>query len=99
MSYSYKDYLNELKAEESKGIIKTKKHVKAIKSHTCEKCNNEIPVGDHYYIYKPVPTLKFWFTWRKRCINCEPMYYEELNYYEDQHSKIAQETIRLDFRL
>ena len=99
MIYNYKDYLQELQAEESKGIIKTKKHVKARKSHTCEKCSCEIPVGDYYYIYKPVPTVKFWFTWRKRCNDCEPMRYEESNYYEDQDSLLAQTTIRLDFKI
>ena len=98
VNYNYSDYLEELKLEESKGTINSKKYVKAQKSHTCEKCNCEIPKGDYYWIYKPVPTSKFWFTWRKRCLSCEPKHYEEVNHYEDLDSVIRQQTIRLDFK-
>ena len=70
--------------------VNTLKNPKAIKSHTCEKCGNEIPKGDYYYIYKPYPRFKGWFTWRKRCIDCKPIYYDEIFYYEDQDSRLQQ---------
>lgn len=96
--YSENDYLADLKAESEKGKISLLRQVKAKKSHTCEKCGCEIPIGEYYYIYKPVPTKKYWFTWRKRCIDCKPQFYEEVNYYEDHNSKIAQINIRIDFK-
>ena len=70
--------------------VNTVKNVKARKSHTCEKCTKEIPKGDYYYIYKPYPRGKYWFAWRKRCIDCEPKYYDEIFYYEDTDSLIQQ---------
>lgn len=62
----------------------------AKKSYTCEKCGCEIPKGDHYWNWKPLPTQRYWFAWRKRCIDCEPRHYDEVNYYENQHSRISQ---------
>lgn len=98
VDYSYSDYLKELKQEESKGKINSKKYVRALKSHTCEVCNCEIPKGDYYWIYKPLPTNQFWFTWRKRCIDHEPMYYHEVNHYEDPNSILRQQILRLDIK-
>lgn len=62
----------------------------AKRNYTCEKCGCEIPKGDFYWNWKPLPTKKYWFTWRKRCIDCEPKFYDEVNYYEDHHAKLLQ---------
>ena len=76
--------------EEFRYKVNTSKMVKARKSHTCEKCGCEIPKGDNYYIFKPYPRFKGWYTWRKRCIEHEPKYYDEIFYYEDHDSRIQQ---------
>lgn len=62
----------------------------AKKSYTCEKCGCEIPKGDYYWSWKPLPSRRYWFAWRKRCIDCEPRYYDEVNYYEDPNARIPQ---------
>lgn len=62
----------------------------AKKSYVCEKCGKEIPKGDHYWNWKPLPNGKYWFTWRKRCIDCEPRYYDEVNHYENHHARVPQ---------
>lgn len=76
--------------EEFKYKVNTSKMVKARKSHTCEKCGKEIPKGDYYYIFKPYPRFKGWYTWRKRCIDDKPLYYDEIFYYEDHDSRLQQ---------
>lgn len=98
MLNEYSDYKQMQKQESNKGIIKTKKQVLAAKSHTCEKCGCEIPKGDYYWIYKPLPTKKFWYTWRKRCYDCEPKFYDEVNYYEDYNSRLRQVSLRIDYQ-
>ena len=56
---------------------------KAKQSYECEKCGNEIPKGDLYYEYKPLPGKRYWSIWRKRCIDCKPLYYDEAEIYQD----------------
>lgn len=57
---------------------------KARKNYICEKCGNEIHKNEYYYEYKPNPIyniikhIMIYFTWRKRCIDCEPFYHSEL---------------------
>ena len=65
---------------------------RARKSHTCEKCNCEIPKGDSYYRYKPYPDHhnRLWYGWRKRCLNCKPIKYDEKYYYEDENATTIQ---------
>ena len=64
-------------------IDKGVKQRKALKSYTCEKCKNEIPKGDLYFEYKPLPGKRYWSPWRKRCIDCKPKYYDEVDWYEN----------------
>lgn len=62
----------------------------AAKSHTCEMCGCEIHKGEHIWWYKPKPNYfkvrrgfkgsKSYNKWRKRCFNCEPRSYAELDY-------------------
>ena len=63
---------------------------KALKSHTCEACGCEIPKGDYYYTYKPFPKGKYWFGWRKRCLDHKPKYRDEYTYYEDFNATTIQ---------
>ena len=61
----------------------------AAKSHTCEMCGAEIHKEEPIWWYKPKPeyrkrfkTLKGRKTynkWRKRCFDCEPLSYCELD--------------------
>ena len=61
----------------------------AAKSHTCEMCGCEIHRGEHIWWYKPKPNyfkvnrnrkgFKTYNIWRKRCFNCEPLSYAELD--------------------
>ena len=61
----------------------------AAKSHTCEMCGAEIHKGEHIYWYKPKPIYfkvrknfkgsKTYNKWRKRCFDCEPKSYAELD--------------------
>ena len=87
MSYSHIDYLNEEKNRLNKLFppIKCKKmYEKAKKSHICEYCGDEIPIGDHIWWYKPNPTYNRktkkndYYKWRTRCIEHEPKSREEL---------------------
>jgi len=65
-------------------IDKGVKQRKALKSYTCEKCGCEIPKGDLYWEYKPLPDSKYWSKWRKRCIDCKPIYYNEAEIYQNR---------------
>ena len=56
---------------------------KASKSYTCEKCGCEIPKGDLYFEYKPLPTKTYWSIWRKRCMDCKPHHYDEAQFYQN----------------
>ena len=61
-------------------------------SKTCECCGNEIPKGDYYWSWKPLPTSKYWYAWRYRCLECKPRYYDEHLYYENLDAHLTQET-------
>ena len=71
------------------GIIKYKFLRTARKTHTCEMCGCEIHKGEHIWWYKPKPDYskankrfkarKTYNIWRKRCFNCEPLSYAELD--------------------
>lgn len=60
----------------------------ANKTHICEMCGNEIHKNEHIWWYKPKPNylktnknrlgFKIYNKWRKRCIDCEPKSYAEL---------------------
>ena len=86
MSYTYTDYLKEEKEALDKQYpkIKYKKQVTAKKQQFCEDCGCEIHIGEEMFWYKPRPEYnkrtkkKTYFKWRPRCIDCEPMSYEEL---------------------
>jgi len=61
----------------------------AAQSHICEMCGAEIHEGEHIWWYKPIPTYrkvykslkgrKTYHKWRKRCFDCEPLSYVELD--------------------
>ena len=62
----------------------------ARKSYICEACGCEIPKGDRYLEYKPLPYHlgkgKFKAEkWRKRCLDHPPKYYEEADLYHEGH--------------
>ena len=87
MSYTLKDYLREEKERHDKMFppINCKKmYEKAKKSHTCDICGCEIPIGDHIWWYKPNPTYNKktkkndYYKWSTRCIDHEPRSHEEL---------------------
>lgn len=88
MSYTQADYLKEEKERLDKLFppIKEKKQTTAKKQHFCDHpdCdNNEIHPGELVWWYKPKPTYskttkkKTYHKWRTRCMNHEPMSYEE----------------------
>jgi|LGOV01.1.fsa_nt_gb hypothetical protein len=87
MSYSHADYLKEMEAQYNKMFppIKCKKmYEKAKKTHICDQCGCEIPIGDQVWWYKPNPTYNRntkkndYYKWRTRCIKHEPKSHEEL---------------------
>ena len=65
-----------------------KKQTIAAKNHTCEMCGSEIHKNELIWWYKPKPVyvkatknhiaFKFYYKWRKRCYDCEPKSYAEL---------------------
>jgi len=87
MKYTYEDFLKEEKEALDKQYpkIKYKKmYERAKKSHTCDMCGCEIPIGDQVWWYKPNPTYNNrtkkndYYKWRTRCIKHEPHNHEEL---------------------
>jgi|GEM_PF-5809751 len=98
-SYTFKDYMRDQHQESQKGKIKNVFERVAMKNYTCEKCGQEIHKNELYYQYKPLPTKKYWFTWRNRCIDCKPVYYSEVDLYEDPQAEISQVNIRKDLSL
>ena len=86
-NYTEEDYIREEKERFNKlfPLINYKiMYEKARKSHDCEMCGNEIPIGDHVWWYKPNPTYNKktkkndYYKWRTRCTDCEPSSHEEL---------------------
>ncbi len=98
-SYSFKDFMNEQHQDSQKGKITKKFERVAMKNYTCEKCGQEIHKNERYFQYKPLPTKKYWFAWRNRCIDCEPLYYDEVELYEDSNAKGSQVKLRKDLSL
>jgi len=87
MNYSHSDYLKELKAQYDKmfpPINYKKMYEKATKTHMCDMCGCEIPIGDQVWWYKPNPTYNRktkkndYYKWRTRCIDHEPKNHEEV---------------------
>ena len=68
------------------------------KSRTCEVCNKEIPKGDLYFQYKPLPQPKFWYGWRDRCIDHKPKYYDEFQYYHNEEATTTYIKKRFDYQ-
>lgn len=97
--YNFSDYMKEQHQESQKGKIGKVFQRVAKKNYTCEKCGQEIHKNEHYYQYKPLPTRKHWFTWRNRCIDCKPIYYDEVHLYEDPHANVSQVRTRKDLSL
>ena len=91
------EYLLELNQESRKGKVNHKFQRKAKKNYSCEKCGSEIHKNEFYFEWKPLPTKKHWFNWRKRCIDCEPRHYNEVMIYENQHANNLQINIRNDY--
>ena len=98
-SYNFEDYMKEQQQDSRKGKIKNVFERVAMKNYTCEKCGQEIHKNEYYYQYKPLPTRRHWFTWRNRCIDCKPIYYDEVHLYEDPHADVSQVRIRNDLSL
>lgn len=59
-------------------------------SKTCECCGKEIPKGDYYWNWKPLPDHRYWYAWRYRCLDCKPKYYNEHLYIEDPNAHLTQ---------
>jgi len=95
-SYTFNDYLKEEQQESQRGRIGKVFQRVAMKNYTCEKCGQEIHRNELYYQYKPLPTKMYWFTWRNRCIECKPIYYDEVKLYEDPNANVSQVKVRKD---
>ena len=71
----------------------------ARKSHICEICGDEIHKGETIWWYKPKPEYtkvrkgrsypKRYNKWRKRCYDCEPKSYAELELIKAREAKIG----------
>ena len=93
--YTLQDYLREEKEAFYKifpPINYKKMYEKAQKSHICEQCGDEIPIGDQVWWYKPNPTYNKttkkndYYKWRTRCTKCEPRNHEELKQIENKEA-------------
>ena len=66
------------------GLTVREVHARAF--YTCEKCGRDIIVGDLHYHYKPLPRIIRGQVradrWRRRCLDCPPVSYDEAERYE-----------------